>query len=306
MTRAGFNDHLKGWYIVMNKAISSNPLAEFQQAIFEAGLGSPNITCDGEIHRFHIEGDKQQTLNGWYFFDDDHGAFGNWKTDFKQTFCQSSSKPLSLEDYRKQQATIQKAKLERQQATRIKHENASIIAQKIWDSSKPVQFHNYLKTKKVLPHGIRENNDFLIIPLFDSTGKIWSYQRIDSVGNKRFLKGGKISGNFYKIGKITNKVYIAEGFATGASLHQELKTPVIIAFNCQNLKSVALAVRAKYPDVEIVIAADNDVKTAGNPGLSCGREAAKGVDGSVIYPVFLDENFEGNDFNDLYRQGGGS
>lgn len=48
-------------------------------------LGTPSpdvIEADGLLHRFHVEGDKRGTLNGWYCLHLDGraaGIFGNWK-----------------------------------------------------------------------------------------------------------------------------------------------------------------------------------------------------------------------------------
>jgi putative DNA primase/helicase len=57
---------------------------------------------------------------------------------------------------------------------------------------------------------------------------------------------------------------------------------------------VARALRVKFPKARITIAADNDTHTAGNPGLTRAREAAKAVGGFVVIPP---EPF--NDFNDV-------
>lgn len=45
---------------------------------------------DGEIHRFHVPGDKPGRLNGWYVLFIDSiaaGAFGSWKTGTTHTWC---------------------------------------------------------------------------------------------------------------------------------------------------------------------------------------------------------------------------
>jgi len=48
-----------------------------------------------------------------------------------------------------------------------------------------------------------------------------------------------------------------------------------------NLKAVAEALRAKYPDIEIIISADDDYVTEGNPGITKATEAARAVNGEV-------------------------
>lgn len=91
---------------------------------------------------------------------------------------------------------------------------------------------------------------------------------------------------------------ICEGFATGATLHEESGYPVLCAMTSGNLKAVAMAAKAKCPDAELVICADNDRFTAGNPGLTKAKEAAKAVGAKVTFPRFP-EGGAGTDFNDL-------
>ena len=42
----------------------------------------------------------------------------------------------------------------------------------------------------------------------------------------------------------------------------------LVAFNAGNVEAVALALRAKYPEAQLIVAADDDYQTEGNPGLS--------------------------------------
>jgi putative DNA primase/helicase len=61
-----------------------------------------------------------------------------------------------------------------------------------------------------------------------------------------------------------------------------------VAFDCGNLEPVALMVRRMHPNAKIIIAADNDCATPGNPGLTAARKAAIAVGGLVSVPVFPD------------------
>ena len=74
-----------------------------------------------------------------------------------------------------------------------------------------------------------------------------------------------------------------------------------VAFNTSNLKPVAKALRQKYPHLQIILAADNDAGTEGNPGVTKAQEAAEAVDGLVAVPRFLNPTANLTDFNDLYR-----
>ena len=279
---------------------------QFQSAINDAGLGTPDIIADGLIHRFRVPGDKSGSRNGWYIFYLDAvsgGAFGSWKTGYQSTWS-DKSKSLNAKQQREIKAKIQEANRKRKLELQRQYLKTAENAQAMWNQSAEALFHPYLKNKRVLPFGIRQRNNLLIIPLYDTDHKIWSYQSIDESGCKRFMKGGKVTGNFYLIGDIKDQVYISEGFATGATLNQVLNVPVVVAFNSGNLKSVATAIAIEYPRIKITIAADNDVNTEGNPGLTKAREAAAFIGADLIYPNFNDVDGQGTDFNDYVMAGG--
>lgn len=106
------------------------------------------------------------------------------------------------------------------------------------------------------------------------------------------------------MGKSNGTTVICEGFATGASIHEATGMAVLVAHSAGNLKAVAEALRAKHPDERILIAADDDWQTDGNPGLTKAGEAAQAAGATVVVPQFP-ERFEGlTDFNDLHREFG--
>jgi len=51
-----------------------------------------------------------------------------------------------------------------------------------------------LKRKGVKSHGIREWRGRLVIPVYNSSGRLQSLQFISPDGSKRFLSGGKLNG----------------------------------------------------------------------------------------------------------------
>ncbi|MDT8281124.1 MAG: DUF3631 domain-containing protein, partial [Erythrobacter sp.] len=69
-------------------------------------------------------------------------------------------------------------------------------------------------------------------------------------------------------------------------------------FSAGNLRPVADAIRNKLPDVQIIIAADNDSETDGNPGITKATEAAQAVGGAVAIPGIH------GDFNDVHQAEG--
>ena len=61
-----------------------------------------------------------------------------------------------------------------------------------------------------------------------------------------------------------------------------------------------MQIRTKYPNIEIIIAADNDYMGNKNTGLIKGKEAARSVNAELIFPKFLPNDL-GSDFNDFVK-----
>jgi len=168
----------------------------------------------------------------------------------------------------------------------------------------------YLKRKGIEAHGGRftEAGNF-VIPMQDAERRTYGLQVIygkkKNGRDKDFWPAGLAKkGHFFLLGGIPDRLLlIAEGFATAASIHQATGYPVAVAFDAGNLLPVAGALRAKYKRAKILICADDDYLTAGNPGVTHATNAALAVEGSVIAPVFADErptDHKGpTDFNDL-------
>ncbi|MBK8121815.1 MAG: toprim domain-containing protein [Sulfuritalea sp.] len=85
------------------------------------------------------------------------------------------------------------------------------------------------------------------MPIRDTAGELHSLQFIGASGTKRFLKGGRAAGLYFLIGVVGKVVCIAEGYATGASIHAATGYAVAVAFNAGNLGPVTGAIRASYP-----------------------------------------------------------
>ncbi|MGH8647383.1 MAG: toprim domain-containing protein [Gammaproteobacteria bacterium] len=113
-------------------------------------------------------------------------------------------------------------------------------------------------------------------------------QFIDAKGNKRFPSGGTVQGHYHAIGNYQGTLCIAEGYATAASIHEATGYAVAVAFNAGNLKPVALVLRKKFPEAKLILCADNDRFTPGNPGVAKAREAALAVQGLLAVPKFDD------------------
>lgn len=279
-------------------------------AIAEAGLGCPDITPDGEIHRFATPNDKHGQKSGWYVvhYDPPAGAFGNWKTGLKETWRPGAEK-LTAKERRGFIDMMSRAKRKRAAEECQRHEKVAAKAQEMLSCAAPAMWHPYLKAKRVLPLGVRQHNHLLVIPMTDTSGKVWNVQTIDRDGNKRFLAGGRKKGLFHQIGgPVEDHFYIAEGWATAATIHMYLDkhAPVFVAFDAGNLNPVARALHKHYPGIGVTIAADNDCWGPVNTGRTKAREAAAVVGANLIYPTWedVDTSTKPTDFNDLYCLGG--
>lgn len=191
-----------------------------------------------------------------------------------------------------------------------RRERAASTAARLWKRAATVtgMEHLYLQKKDVPSHGLKLlSNGVLIVPVLDTGGTLHSLQCITPDGGKRFLKGGNVAGCFFPIpakdGGKTGPLLIAEGYATGASLHRATGHAVLVAFNAGNLLPVAQAARAVYPEREIILCADNDVETKKpdgtpwNPGIEAATAAAQAVGGKLA--VCPAHEGRPTDFNDL-------
>ena len=166
---------------------------------------------------------------------------------------------------------------------------AQVRAAAIWNAASPApDDHAYLTRKRIKAHGARLHKGVLLIPM-RADGAIHSLQFIGEGGDKRFLTGGRVAGCYFSIGdtKGAAALCIAEGFATGATIHEATGYPVAVAFNAGNLLAVAKAMREKFPDLPLILCADDDRKTPGNPGLTKATEAARTVGGLLVIPEFV-------------------
>ncbi|MCM1128423.1 MAG: DUF3631 domain-containing protein [Alistipes senegalensis] len=166
--------------------------------------------------------------------------------------------------------------------------------------------HAYLKKKGIRPYGVRVHEGSLIVPVM-RVDKFLSLQYIHPSGTKRFMPNGRTKGGYFIIGRPdqSNILCVAEGFATGSSIHEAAGYPVAIAFNAGNLKPVAQAMRERFQAMRLVICADDDYKTESNPGMSKAKEAAAAVGGVVAVPDFGNNRPDGaTDFNDLHQAQG--
>ena len=199
----------------------------------------------------------------------------------------------------------QRARIARERATQdeiwaaynhVRHQSAARLANTIWRNAKELTAadlaHPYLQSKGIQDltavAGIRINRykgqNKLVIPIYSRNGQtgnteLVNLQQIEDSGQKRFLAGGQKSGGYAILNgthaDMAQGFYLAEGYATAASVHLATGKPVVIAFDAGNLPVVAARIieRGNLPaDTPIYLAADND--RASQKGLAKAAEAA--------------------------------
>ncbi|NCT56936.1 MAG: DUF3987 domain-containing protein [Legionella sp.] len=278
---------------------------QFSEVIRSAGIIPPEIiNADGQLYRFSSNG-KHNDRAGWYVLHGDGipaGCFGDWRTGINQNWHANIGRSLSPIEEEKHRDRVKKMQMKRQaEEISIKAE-AQAKALSIWKKASTANTHLYLEKKQIKAHGAKIIKDILIIPLWDENRKLHSLQYIYPSGEKRFLTGGRVSGCYFSIGSIQDAkvLCIVEGFSTGATVHEATDYPIAVAFNAGNLLAVAAIMREKFPELTLILCADDDFKVDGNPGLSRATDAALHINGLLAVPIF-DANRADNktDFNDM-------
>ena len=267
-------------------------IEQFRDSIQAAGLTPPDaIIDDGKLRRFASNG-KRGDDAGWYVFHANGiaaGCFGDWRTGIAETWRADIGRTLTASEETAHRAKVDAMRKQREADEAAGHATAAADAAARWKDARPAAAdHPYLKRKGVKPHGTRVGRDgWLLVPMRDASGKLWNLERIapaksDDGGNeKKGLFRGRRTGCYYSIGGVGGAaaLCIVEGAATAASVHEATGYPVAAAFNAGNLLAVAKALRDKFPDLPLILCADDDAATPGNPGLTKAREAARVVGG---------------------------
>ena len=306
--------------------ITMPPQEEFSRALEQFGLdldGKEPI-MDGQIHRVPIIGKSRGDLDGAYCgFLDERPA--GWMQDFsageKHTWA-ASDHTLTKEQLAVQRAEIARKREERQQAIIERQHSAARDAHAEWIGHDWATAENaYLQKKGVPPLGVREDLDGnLMVPAQNVEGDLRGLQYISPEGQKRFQSGMEKNGNYHLIAEpgkdlSQGEILLAEGYATGASLHMATEKPVAVAFDAGNLEPVAIKLRKKFPNAAITICADNDHQHTRktpegtelwNKGVDLAQKAAQVVGGKVVAPIFNEEERARGltDFNDLHQSRG--
>lgn len=317
-------------------------MQDFIKEMVNSGLAPKDrasITITGSnIKTYLMEEDKKGKPTGWYRYkEDEHGAvgqFGSHRYGESHVWNSKIKRDLDPETAGKIKADRERNKklleIERVEAQR----DAADSAAEMLNSLPPATGDEpYFKSKGVKPFsGIKADGDTVVIPMWRGGSKS-GVQTIDGNGNKRFTKGAAIDGGFFPLVSKEDKknfFVICEGYATAATIREATGYPTVCAFVANNLMSVAEGIRNKYPNAQIIIAADNDQWRLNpkeraknnltppdsgaasewdlwaengwmeNIGIIKGKSAAAMVNGFLCYPdIPSDHPDKITDFNDI-------
>ena len=276
-----------------------------------AGLLVDQFEADtSHMIRCKAEGDTGKKVSGWYriysvvsqkgntYY---VGTYGNWKNNTipdSGLSIEFDEKTLSPIDKKALQDKQKQAQQQAEHERKAKAKEAAKRAREIWAGLPDSGGSEYLKRKKVAAFGIRFSRGAVVVPLTNIAKQLVGLQFIYADGTKKFLSGTPKSEAFHLIGDIQQDkpLIIAEGYATAASLHMATHYPAIVAFDAGNLVKVATVIRKAYPDLPLIIAADDDDN---QKGWQCAQQASKNTQAIIALPTFKNKQQQ-TDFNDLH------
>ena len=275
-----------------NDTVISKAIEAFNKYITAQELSPVDeLVLDGQVQRF---GDKK---SGWYSLEDDgvaiYGTYGNWRQH-------EPDSPWNYFEYQHGSGDTAAAAERRKESSRAKQEamkSAREVARRFaleeWEIAQEAVKHQYLDDKQVNSYNLRvDNKGLLVIPFGDPEGTIHTLQRIDGRGKKSWLKDGAKTSHYFKITGTHDRVFIAEGYATCATIREATGSAVIMAGDKGNMGPVSRVIRAKLPDMDIVIAADIDAYEELTP-------LAQEIGAAIVAPKGI--NGDSSDFNDLAK-----
>jgi putative DNA primase/helicase len=282
------------------------PELQLRDAIEQSGMTPPkDISLDGKMHRFNsgTKGKGGHDKSGWYIAYGDGvpaGRFGCWRAGMEMTWRADVGRKLTPSEEMANVRRMSEAKAARDIELAKSREVASNTVEKIWSEATAAHpDHPYLSRKGIGVNGARVTGDGrLVVPLYNPNGTLSSLQYIDREGGKLYHAGGQTGGCSWLVGTMDEAgvLYVAEGFATAATIHQVTGRPCLVAYSASNLVPVTGAARDKYgPTQEIVIVADND---ASNTGQKYADQASAKFGARTIMPPFQ------GDANDYVAAGG--
>jgi len=285
-----------------------------QAACDQIGIEYKDVPADGKLHKVPVIGKDSRNTSGRIklFTDGTGGILFNNVDGTTLTFWFNDTPPVkTAADKAARADRIAREKKEMEEA----YKQCRDESLNLWDNVARDEIpagHPYLVAKGNKPYGAKfqTSGGLLVIPVRDIDGTLHGLQFISGDGSKKFKTSTAKAGHFCKIPG-DKLIIVCEGWATGCSIHEATGATVIVAFDAGNLAAVMTAIRTKTPNNSIVIAADNDVDTTGNPGVTKATTAATGNNAHIAVATFTNEQVESfrlshggkapTDFNDLHQ-----
>ena len=309
-------DYFKGGLALSEHLLfpnSGGDVADLVRQMNNDGLRVDAINLTGELNRVPVieslgsRGDRSHERSGWYIYHETGQfkvcVYGNWRSNFSAKWTGNEVSKLSASEQaallRKVQDANERAKAER---SNRQNEVAIECKERFNNSKELTKEHGYLVSKKVNNYGLKVNNrNELLIPIRSISNEIISLQTISPKGRKKFASTSKVKGGFFLINvdqdklQNINKLYIAEGYSTAATIAQATNEPVAVVFAapfcleaCQGLRTLTKA--------QFILALDNDKNEVGQ---KCALETSTAVDNCITKLPS-----EHGDWNDLYIEHG--
>lgn len=215
---------------------------------------------------------------------------------------------------RREQARAREAaeRREREEAA----QRAAMLSVQRWRAAARTGSSPYCIRKRLAdPESIRfEPNGTILVPMlrYDRPREdaLVGVQSIDARGRKLFARGTAKHGSACRLGCVVvgDPILVGEGYATAMTLRMAVarRLPVFVAFDAGNLAPVVEILQALHPQSPLLLCADDDFATRGNPGRKVADRLRRrrGVD--TIYPVWPlgSRGRKDTDFNDLHAAAG--
>jgi phage/plasmid primase-like uncharacterized protein/KaiC/GvpD/RAD55 family RecA-like ATPase len=249
------------------------PDIQLKDAMLGAGLKPPDIIhLDGKLHRFNsgTKGEKGHDKPGWYVAFSDGvpaGRFGCWRSGFESSWKADIGRSLTPVEEMAQSRRLAEAKTQRDAEVKKSREVAANTVDLIWSQAGAASAeHPYLQRKGIKTHGARITGDGrLMVPLYNPDGELSSIQYIDHQGGKLYHPGGQTGSMYWLVGSMDDAttLYIAEGFATAATIAEVTGQPCAVAYSASNLVPVTGILKQGHPTLDICIVADHDASGVG-------------------------------------------
>ena len=299
---ADLTNTLGGPWSPPQQVIVKDPYDQLRDTMLAVGIEPPDhIEMDGRIHRFSHG--RKKDKSAWYCIFGDGvpaGRFGDWREGIEHTFKADIGRKLSAAEEMAHARRMAEARAVRDAEIAKSRVIAAETVEIIWSEGTAASpDHPYLLRKRIKPHGARITGDGrLMLPLLDEDGQLSSLQYIDHEGGKLYHQGGQTGSRFWMVGSLDEPgpLYVAEGFATAATIHEATGRPCLVSYSASNLVPVVGIMRDRLGlTQDICIVADHDKSGV---GMRYAEQACAKYGARYVMPPI-----EGMDAND-YAQAG--